>query len=50
LLPADGDQPATVEALISLGAARFDARDGGTVVLAEPDGNECCVRPAAVVA
>jgi catechol 2,3-dioxygenase-like lactoylglutathione lyase family enzyme len=46
LLPADGDQRAAVDALISLGAARLDARNDGTVVLADPDGNEFCVRPA----
>lgn len=53
LVPADGDQRAAVEALISLGAARLDARDDSgsdagndsTVVLADPDGNEFCVRP-----
>ncbi|HET8682367.1 MAG TPA: VOC family protein [Micromonosporaceae bacterium] len=45
LLPADGDQRAAVDALISLGAARLDARNDGTVVLADPDGNEFCVRP-----
>ncbi|MEV6443153.1 VOC family protein [Amycolatopsis sp. NPDC051716] len=45
LLPADGDQQAAVDALISLGAARLDARDDGTVVLADPDGNEFCVLP-----
>jgi hypothetical protein len=45
LLPADGDQRAAVDALISLGAARLDARNDGTVVLADPDGNEFRVRP-----
>ena len=45
LLAADGDQQAAVDALISLGAARLDARNDGTVVLADPDGNEFCVRP-----
>jgi catechol 2,3-dioxygenase-like lactoylglutathione lyase family enzyme len=44
LLPADGDQRAAVDALLSLGAARLDARTDGTVVLADPDGNEFCVR------
>jgi catechol 2,3-dioxygenase-like lactoylglutathione lyase family enzyme len=44
LLP-DGDQRAAVDALISLGAARLDALNDGTVVLADPDGNEFCVRP-----
>jgi hypothetical protein len=42
---ADGDQRAAVDALISLGAARLDARNDSTVVLADPDGNEFCVRP-----
>ena len=46
LLPADGDQRAAVDALISLGAARLDTRNDGTVVLADPDGTECRVRPA----
>jgi len=45
LLPADGDQGVAVDALISLGAARLDVRNDGTVVLADPDGNEFCVRP-----
>lgn len=45
LLPADGDQPAAVDALIAFGAARLDARPDGTVVLADPDGNEFCMRP-----
>lgn len=46
LLPADGDQRAAVDALLSLGAARLEARDDGAVVLADPDGNQFCVRPA----
>jgi catechol 2,3-dioxygenase-like lactoylglutathione lyase family enzyme len=46
LLPADGDQQAAVDALVSLGAARLDTGDDGTVVLADPDGNDFCVRPA----
>ena len=45
LLPADGDQRATVESLIALGAARLGAGNDGTVVLADPDGNEFRVRP-----
>jgi catechol 2,3-dioxygenase-like lactoylglutathione lyase family enzyme len=45
LLP-EGDQRASVDALISLGAARLDARNDGTAVLADPDGNEFRVRPA----
>ncbi|WP_285479262.1 VOC family protein [Amycolatopsis sp. NBRC 101858] len=46
LLPEDGDQRAAVDALLSLGAVRLDARADGTVVLADPDGTEFCVRPA----
>ncbi|MEV6825228.1 VOC family protein [Amycolatopsis sp. NPDC051102] len=46
LFPADGDQQAAVDALISLGAARLDTRDNGTVVLADPDGTEFRVRPS----
>jgi catechol 2,3-dioxygenase-like lactoylglutathione lyase family enzyme len=45
LLPADGDQRAAVDELISLGAERLDAGEDGTVVLADPDGNQFCVRP-----
>jgi predicted enzyme related to lactoylglutathione lyase len=43
--PADGDQEAEVERLISLGATRVDIGQGETnwVVLADPDGNEFCV-------
>ncbi|GAB3165242.1 VOC family protein [Amycolatopsis stemonae] len=44
LLPTDGNQPAAVDALISLGATRLVARDDGSVVLADPDGTEFCVR------
>ncbi|WP_328649333.1 VOC family protein [Amycolatopsis sp. NBC_00348] len=40
LLPADGDQRAAVDELISLGAARLGVRDDGSVVLADPDGTE----------
>ncbi|MFD8304484.1 VOC family protein [Streptomyces sp. NPDC059690] len=41
-LAPDGDQPAEVERLLSLGAKRLDsAHDGsGAVLLADPDGNE----------
>ncbi len=46
LLPADGDQRAAVDALISLGATRLGARDDDTVALADPDGTEFHVRPA----
>jgi hypothetical protein len=50
LLPADGDQRAAVDELVSLGATRLDTRDDGTVVLADPDGNEFRVRPTGPVA
>ena len=46
LLPADGDQRAAVDALISLGATLLDDRNDGTVVLADPDGNEFSLRPS----
>ena len=43
--PADGDQQAEVERLISLGARRIDIGQGDVswVVMADPDGNEFCV-------
>ena len=43
--PADGDQQAEVDRLLSLGATRIDIgpSDGGWVVLADPDGHEFCV-------
>jgi hypothetical protein len=47
--PDDGDQRAAVGGLLSRGATRLDPRpdDGphrpGSVVLADPDGNELCV-------
>jgi catechol 2,3-dioxygenase-like lactoylglutathione lyase family enzyme len=42
--PADGDQQAEVDRLISLGATRLDTHDDtGSVALADPDGNEFCV-------
>ncbi len=43
--PADGDQQAEVERLISLGATRIDIGQGEVnwVVMADPDGNEFCV-------
>ena len=45
--PADGDQQAEVDRLVSLGATRIDIGQGevGWVVLADPDGNEFCVLP-----
>jgi hypothetical protein len=43
--PADGDQQAEVDRLISLGAKRIDIGQGEVswVVMADPDGNEFCV-------
>jgi predicted enzyme related to lactoylglutathione lyase len=43
--PADGDQPAEVDRLMSLGAKRVDIGQGDVswVVMADPDGNEFCV-------
>jgi predicted enzyme related to lactoylglutathione lyase len=43
--PADGDQEAEVERLVSLGATRIDIGQGDVswVVMADPDGNEFCV-------
>jgi predicted enzyme related to lactoylglutathione lyase len=43
--PADGDQEAEVERLVSLGAKRIDIGQGDVswVVMADPDGNEFCV-------
>ncbi|MFG1688160.1 VOC family protein [Nonomuraea sp. NPDC049269] len=45
--PADGDQQAEVDRLVSLGATQIDlGRHGaGHVVMADPDGNEFCVLP-----
>ena len=43
--PADGDQQAEVERLVSLGAKRIDIGQGEVSweVMADPDGNEFCV-------
>jgi catechol 2,3-dioxygenase-like lactoylglutathione lyase family enzyme len=43
--PADGDQRAEVDRLVALGASPIDNDHGtaGTVMLADPDGNEFCV-------
>ncbi|HET6295392.1 MAG TPA: VOC family protein [Kribbella sp.] len=43
--PADGDQQAEVDRLVSLGATRIDIGQGEVswIVLADPDGNEFCV-------
>jgi predicted enzyme related to lactoylglutathione lyase len=43
--PADGDQAAEVDRLVSLGATRIDLGPGGSVLMADPDGNEFCVLP-----
>ncbi len=44
--PEGGDQRAEVDRLVSLGARRIDGGhgDAGSVALADPDGNEFCVR------
>jgi predicted enzyme related to lactoylglutathione lyase len=44
--PPDGDQEAEVARLLSLGATRIDIGQGDVswVVMADPDGNEFCVR------
>jgi hypothetical protein len=46
--PADGDQRAEVDRLVSLGATRVGVGEGvaGWVMMADPDGNEFCVLPA----
>jgi predicted enzyme related to lactoylglutathione lyase len=48
--PVDGDQQAEVDRLVSLGAARIDIGQGEVswVVMADPDGHEFCVLPAAL--
>ncbi|SCF02631.1 hypothetical protein GA0074695_2949 [Micromonospora viridifaciens] len=40
---AGGDQQAEVDRLVSLGATRLEVGEDGSVVLADPDGNEFCV-------
>jgi hypothetical protein len=44
LAPAVGDQQAEVDRLVSLGATRLLVGQDGAVVLADPDGNEFCVK------
>jgi hypothetical protein len=44
LAPAGGDQQAEVDRLVSLGATRLEVGEDGAVVLADPDGNEFCVK------
>ncbi|MEH1164108.1 VOC family protein [Micromonospora sp. CPCC 205539] len=46
LVSAAGDQQAAVDELISLGATRLGIGKDGAVLLADPDGNEFCVRGA----
>lgn len=48
LAPADGDQRAAADELVSLGATRLGARDDGAAVLADPDGGEFYLRRSAV--
>jgi predicted enzyme related to lactoylglutathione lyase len=45
--PADGDQLAEVDRLVTLGATRLDGEhdSAGSVAMADPDGNEFCVLP-----
>ncbi len=46
LAPADGDQRAEVERLVTLGAKVLaDPPDDPWIVLADPEGNEFCVLP-----
>ncbi len=44
LVPADGDQGAEVDRLVSLGATRLEVGEHGVVALADPDGNEFSVK------
>ncbi|MEP6697885.1 MAG: VOC family protein [Pseudonocardiales bacterium] len=44
LAPADGDQGGEVDRLVSLGATRPEVGEDGIVALADPDGNEFCVK------
>jgi catechol 2,3-dioxygenase-like lactoylglutathione lyase family enzyme len=44
LITAGGDQGVEEDRLVSLGATRLEVGDDGAVVLADPDGNEFCVR------
>jgi len=41
---AGGDQQAEVDRLVSLGATLLEVGEDGAVMLADPDGNEFCVR------
>lgn len=42
--PVDGDQRVEVNRLVALGATQLEVEEGA-VLLADPDGNEFCVRP-----
>jgi len=44
LAAAEGDQAAEVDRLVCLGATRLEVGESGAVTLADPDGNEFCVR------
>ena len=44
LVPADGDQGAEVDRLVSLGASRLEVGEDGDIALADPDGNEFNVK------
>jgi catechol 2,3-dioxygenase-like lactoylglutathione lyase family enzyme len=44
LAPVGGTQQAEVDRLVSLGATRLKIGEDGAVVLADPDGNEFCVK------
>src|SRR6476619_2361289 len=46
LAPVGDDPEAEVDRLVSLGATRIDIGTDGSVVMADPDGNEFCVLPA----
>jgi len=44
LTPAGDNQQAEVDRLVSLGATRLGVGEDGAIVLADPDGNEFCVK------
>jgi hypothetical protein len=44
LATAGGDLQAEVDRLVSLGATRLEVGEDDAVELADPDGNEFCVR------
>jgi hypothetical protein len=44
LTAVDGDPAAEVERLLALGATRLGTAEDGAVELADPDGNEFCLR------